>query len=85
MLGNRPSDKNLQKFIFAVSKLDTLEFIGLVKVMGIEIFNNDEEKTPKKFEDLMSDIIDKYILLSRTQRRTIMKIVKMANLGKIEV
>lgn len=82
---SRPSEKNLQKFILQVSKLEAIEFLGLLKIFNIDIVNNDEEKTPKKFEELLSEVIDKYIMLSRTQRRNIMKIIKLSNLGKIEV
>lgn len=82
---SRPSEKNLQNFILQVSKLEAIEFLGLLKIFNIDIVNNDEEKTPKKFEELLSEVIDKYIMLSRTQRRNIMKIIKLSNLGKIEV
>lgn len=83
--GDRPSEKNLQKFLLEISKLEAIEFLGILKIFNINVCKDDEEKTPKQFEELLSEVIDKYITLSRTQRRNIMKLIKLSNLGKIEV
>jgi hypothetical protein len=78
------SEKDFQKFLLQVSKLDALEFLGLVRIFNIEIFKDDEKKTPREFEELLSDVLDMYVKLDRKQRRTIMKTIKLSNLGKIE-
>jgi len=53
--------------------------------MNIEIFSDDEKKTPRKFEIIFSEILDKYISLPRKKRREIMKILKAANNKKEEL
>lgn len=83
-MDERPSTINVEKFILEVSKLEPIEFFGLTKVFNIELVEDDDKKTPRKFEEVLSEILDKYIRLSRKQRRTITKMVKSANLGKIK-
>lgn len=83
-MDNHPSEKNLIKFVKEISKLEPIEFMGLAKILNIELVENNEKKTPRTFETVMSEIIDKYIKLSRTQRRSVMKIVKNANLGRVD-
>ena len=79
-----PSEKNLEKFMLEISKLGPIEFLGLAKIFNIELFEDEGEKQPRDFEAVLSEVLDKYIQLSRRQRRTIMKLIKSANLGKIE-
>lgn len=83
-MDKRPSPKDLEKFMLEISKLGPMEFLGLAKIFNIDLFEDNEEKNPRKFETVFSEILDKYISLSRRQRRTIMKLIKSANLGKIE-
>ena len=83
-MDKHPSEKNLEKFMLEISKLEPIEFLGLTKIFNIDLFSDEEEKNPREFEIILSEILDKYISLSRKQRRTIMKLVKSANLGKIE-
>ena len=84
-MDKRPSTKDLEKFMLEISKLDAMEFLGLVKIFNIDLFEDEEEKTPRTFETIFSEVLDKYIGLSHRQRRTIMKLIKTANLGKMEV
>ena len=84
-MDKRPSTIDVEKFILEISKLEPIEFLGLVKVFNIELYEDDQQKKPRKFEFILSEILDKYITLSRKQRRTIMKMIKSANLGKIKV
>lgn len=79
MINKRPSEKDFNDFALQVSRLETMEFLGLVKIMNIEIFSDDEKKTPRKFETIFSEVLDKYISLPRKKRREIMKILKAAN------
>ena len=83
-MDKHPSEKNLEKFMLEISKLEPIEFLGLTKIFNIDLFDDKEEKNPREFEIILSEILDKYISLSRKQRRTIMKLIKSANLGKIE-
>ena len=83
-MDKRPSPQDLEKFMLEISKLDPMEFLGLAKIFNIDLFEDVEKKKPRNFEIIFSEILDKYISLSRKQRRTIMKLIKSANLGKIE-
>ena len=82
-MDKHPSPKDLEKLILEISKLEPIEFLGVAKIFNVDLFENDEDKKPKNFEIVLSEILDKYISLSRKQRRTIMKLIKSANLGKI--
>lgn len=83
-MDERPSTLDIEKFILEVSKLEPIEFFGLTKIFNINLVEEDDKKTPRKFEIVLSEILDKYIRLSRKQRRTILKMIKSANLGKIK-
>ena len=83
-MDERPSTIDIEKFILEVSKLEPIEFFGLTKIFNINLVEEDDKKTPRKFEIVLSEILDKYIRLSRKQRRTILKMIKSANLGKIK-
>jgi hypothetical protein len=83
-MDKHPSEKDLEKFMLEVSKLNAIEFLGLAKIFNISLFEDEEGKKARSFENILSEVLDKYITLSRRQRRSIMKIIKSSNLGKIE-
>ena len=82
-MDKRPTEKDLEKFMLEISKLQPIEFLGLTKIFNISLFEDENNEKARSFEILFSEILDKYISLSRKQRRTIMKLIKTANLGKI--
>ena len=75
---NNPSEKEFQNFVNYTSKLEAMEFIGLVRMLNVDIFKNDKEKTPRSFEEIFSEVMDKFIQASPMQRKNIMKILKAA-------
>ena len=75
---NNPSEKEFQNFVNYTSKLEAMEFMGLVRMLNIDIFKNDEEKTPRSFEEIFSEVMDKFIQASPMQRKNIIKILKAA-------
>ena len=77
-----PSEKEFQKFIKLVSQLEPIEFMGLVRILNVDIFMSD--KTPKSFEAILSEVMDKYIVASPLQRKNIDKILKAATDKKQE-
>ena len=81
-MDKRPSPQDLEKLMLEISKLNAIEFLGVAKFLNVDLV--DEDKKPRNFELVLSEILDKYITLSRRQRRTFMKLIKSANLGKIE-
>ena len=75
---SNPSEKEFQNFINYASKLEVMEFMGLVRMLNVDIFKNDKEKTPRSFEEIFSEVMDKFIQASPMQRKNIMKILKAA-------
>ena len=75
---NNPSEKEFQNFVNYTSKLEAMEFMGLVRMLNVDIFKNDKEKTPRSFEEILSEVMDKFIQASPMQRKNIMKILKAA-------
>lgn len=75
---NNPSEREFQNFVNYTSKLDAMEFMGLVRMLNVDIFKNDKEKTPRSFEEIFSEVMDKFIQASPMQRKNIMKILKAA-------
>lgn len=75
---NNPSEKEFQNFVNYTSKLEAMEFMGLVRMLNVDIFKNDKEKTPRSFEEIFSEVMDKFVQASPMQRKNIMKILKAA-------
>lgn len=68
---------NIDEFIHLVAKLEPVEFIGLCKVLCVKVL--DEEKQPRKFEELINDIIDNFTSTGRTQRREVLRVLRAVN------
>ena len=75
---HNPSEKEFLNFINYASKHDAMEFMGLVRMLNVDIFKNDKEKTPRSFEEIFSEVMDKFIQASPMQRKNVMKILKAA-------
>ena len=39
---NNPSEKEFQNFVNYTSKLEAMEFMGLVRMLNVDIFKNDK-------------------------------------------
>lgn len=83
-MNKRPSEKELEKFIIQLSKLNPIEFMGISKIFNIELYEDEEKKKPRKFEVILSEILDKYISLTPRRRKNMMNLVKSANLEKVD-
>ena len=58
-----------------ITKLEPVEFIGLARVLCVDIVN-EEDKTTRDFYDILNDIIDKFNTLARKQRREILSVLR---------
>lgn len=83
-MNKHPSEKELEKFIIQLSKLNPIEFMGISKIFNIELYEDEEKKKPRKFEVILSEILDKYISLTPRRRKNMMNLVKSANLEKVD-
>lgn len=68
------TSKELIRFVESISKLEALYFMGVARVMDTAIVTPEGET--RAMEDIMSDMIDKFISYNRAQRRNLMKIIK---------
>lgn len=77
---SRVSSKTFLSFIEEVSKLSEVEFIGLSKILCVPILDKEENERP--FEDILSDMMDKFLLVKRSKRKEILKMLKDSNRTK---
>ena len=63
------------ELIELITKLEPVEFIGLARILCIDIIN-EEDKTTRDFYDVLNDIVNKFNTLSRKQRREILSVLR---------
>lgn len=68
------SSKELIRFIEKITKLEPIYFIGVARIMNITITGTNGEVCA--LEEIMSDVIDKFISYNRIQRKNLYKIIK---------
>lgn len=76
-MDTKTSPKELIRFIGLINTLSATEFLGVVRVMNLTVIG--ENNKSRSFEDIMSDMIDKFVEYNRTQRRNLIKIIKKAS------
>lgn len=81
MSKEKVSERMVIRFITGITKLEPIEFIGLTKVLCTPIV--DEENNPREFDDILSDMIDRFVATGRRQRKDIIKIIEQT--GKIKL
>ena len=64
---NNVSSKTVINFLELVTQLEPIEFVGLSKILCVPLVNQKNE--PREFEDILSDMIDKFISTGRKQRK----------------
>lgn len=70
-----------EEFANCLAKCNTYEFIGICKILNIQITNGattKEEFDLRSFEEIWAEIIEKFNGLGRAQRRELANIVKLA-------
>ena len=63
------------ELIELITELEPIEFIGLARVLCIDIIN-EENKTTRDFYDILNDIVNKFHTLARKQRREILSVLR---------
>ena len=58
-----------------ITKLEPEEFIGLARVLRVDIINK-EDKTTRDFYDVLNDIVNKFNTLARKQRKEILSVLR---------
>ena len=67
-------------FLEDIAKLEAVEFIGLAKLLGVELLEGEELRP---MGDIVDDIMFKFSKLNRKKRRELKKIVSAAG-GEIK-
>ena len=63
------------EFINLIKYLEPVEFIGLARVLCVDIINK-ENKTARDFYDVLNDMVNKFNTLARKQRREILSVLR---------
>lgn len=74
---SKVSSKTFLSFIEEVSKLSEVEFVGLSKILCVPILDKDKNERP--FEDILSDMMDKFLMIKRGKRKEILNMIKDVN------
>ena len=74
---SRVSSKTFLSFIEEVSKLSEVEFVGLSKILCVPIL--DKYKNERPFEEILSDMMDKFLMIKRGKRKEILNMIKDVN------
>ena len=67
----------VENLVKEISKLQMEEFIGVCKILGVELV--DEDGTPKDAVGIFEEVINKLDELSRRKRKNLMKLLRAAN------
>ena len=63
------------EFINLIKYLEPVEFIGLARILCVDIINK-EDKTVRDFYDVLNDMVNKFNTLACKQRRAILSVLK---------
>ena len=68
------TEKDYIKVLSLISKLEPIEFFGLMRLFNIQLLKEDQ--TPKDFNELMNDFTQVWLELNRKQRRNLKIVLK---------
>lgn len=63
------------EFINLIKYLEPVEFIGLARILCVDIINK-EDKTARDFYYVLNDMVNKFNTLARKQRREILSVLR---------
>lgn len=71
--------KQWDTFMEYLLKLNAVEFIGVAKMLGVEVVELDNFEDPgKDFSVVLLEMVNKFNALDRRKRRNLLKIIKKA-------
>lgn len=68
-------EKEFTKTLTLISKLEPVEFIGLMRLFNIKLMR-DDDKTPKDFNELLNEFTEIWLKMNRKQRRNLVLFLK---------
>lgn len=74
------------KILAEMVKLDAVEFLGVCKILGVDIYKDGakslEDSEPRDFVYIWNEVCNKVWALNRVQRRNLSKLVRAATKHK---
>lgn len=75
------------QLIEQISKMEPIEFLGLARLLGVQVLEENKEATedklkPRSFADVLEDVIQKYEKQNRNRKKEILKLVKKSNAAR---
>lgn len=84
----KPAKKYTEEFVYALAKCDIASFLGVAKILGVKVDalreGADKDNLTKEdieirpFEDVVSDMIDRFDSLRRSKRKQLYDVVRKA-------
>ena len=65
--------KGIERFQRQLLQLEPIEFLGVAKILGIQLIKEEE---PLTFEEVFPLLVEKYAALNRRQRRNLHKMLR---------
>lgn len=77
------------QLIEQISKMEPVEFLGLVRLLGVQVLEENKEAIedkdkfkPRSFADVLEDVMAKFDKQNRGRKREIIKLVKKSNAAR---
>lgn len=77
------------QLIQQISNMEPVEFLGLARLLGVQVLEENKEATgekdkfkPRSFADVLEDVMAKYEKQNRSRKREIIKLVKKSNAAR---
>lgn len=79
-------EKDFEAFVRNLPNLEPIEFCGLAKILKVRLdeFDRtvDDKPVPRSMDKVLEEIMDKYLELSKRQRKEINQMLKDIKRGK---
>lgn len=72
----------LERFYSRIAKLEVEEFLGLARLLKVDVWTKDGEASLRPFDQVLVEVGQSYTSLNRDRRRQIDKILKEATKDK---
>ena len=77
------------QLIEQISKMEPVEFLGLARLLGVQVLEENKEATedkdklkPRSFANVLEDVMAKFEKQNRGRKREIIKLVKKSNAAR---
>lgn len=73
------SEDKIIEFATLIGKLELVDFFGLCKILCVPTTVSGDGEDLRDFDEVCSDLIDRFISLGRKQKREIFKLLKQVS------